>query len=94
MRKVSNFCDYFLILSGNSKPHLKAISEEIEKDLAKENIKPLVSFSKQLDSGWIVLDYISVIVHIFYKPLREFYNLEHIWQDASRVKYKFSKKKS
>lgn len=86
MRRISNICDFFLILSGNSKPHIKAIAEALEEDLEKEKIKPLASVSGQVDSGWIVLDFLSVIVHIFYKPVREFYSLEHLWQDARRLK--------
>jgi len=67
---------------------LKAISEAIEEDLEKEKIKPFFPSQQQLNSGWVVLDYGSVIVHIFYKPLRQFYSLEHLWRTASEVKIK------
>jgi ribosome-associated protein len=86
MRKIVNFCDYFLIVSGSSKPHIKAISEAIEEELDRDRIKTLASVSAQVESGWIVLDYLSVIIHIFYKPMREFYSLEHLWQDARHVR--------
>lgn len=86
MRKVCNFCDYFLILSGSSKPHIKAISDAIEEDLEKDRIKSLAAAATQVESGWMTLDYFSVIVHIFYKPVREFYSLERLWQDARRLK--------
>jgi len=88
MRKACNFCDYFFIASANSSVHLKAISEAIEEDLEKEKIKPFFPSQQQLNSGWVVLDYGSVIVHIFYKPLRQFYSLEHLWRTASEVKIK------
>ena len=86
MRKICNFCDYFVILSGSSKPHIKAISEAIEEDLEKDKIKALASAASQVESGWVTLDYLSVIVHIFYQPMREFYSLERLWQDAPRVR--------
>jgi ribosome-associated protein len=91
MRKACDFCDYFFIASANSSVHLKAIAEAIEEDLEKDKIKPLFSFREQLDSGWIVLDYVDVVVHLFYKPLREFYNLEYLWQDAPKVKLSLKK---
>ena len=94
MRKVCNFCDYFVILTGTSKPHIKAISEAIEEDLEKYKIKTLASATQQVESGWIILDYFNVIVHIFYKPMREFYSLEHLWQDAPRIKIPKFREKS
>lgn len=86
MRRVSNFCDFFVILSGTSTRHIRAISEAIEDQLQKIRIKPLASPRSKEDSGWVLLDFSSVIVHIFSKPMREFYSLERLWQDASRVK--------
>lgn len=86
MRGVSNFCDYFVILSGTSLRQTNAVASAIEEDLEKEKIKPLSKGSSNDESGWIVLDYLSVVIHIFYKPLREFYSLEHIWSDAKRVR--------
>ena len=86
MRKACNFCDYFIVLSGSSKPQIKAISEAIEIDLTKQRIKTLASGAGQAESGWIIVDCLNVIVHIFYAPLREFYALERLWQDAPRVK--------
>ena len=85
MRKVSNFCDYFVILSGMSLRHTKALSEAIAEDLDKENIKPLARPARD-ESPWVLLDFSSVVVHIFYKSTRQFYALERLWQDAPRVK--------
>jgi len=86
MGKVSTFCDYFVILSGTSLRHVNAMAQAIEADLDKDRIKSLYKVAPNDESGWIVLDFISVIVHIFYKPMREFYSLERLWSDAKRLK--------
>lgn len=86
MRKITNFCDYFIILNGTSSRHLHSISEGIEEDLFKDRIKPLNSGQPNGEAGWVLLDFLSVIVHIFSKPMRQFYSLERLWQDAPLVK--------
>jgi ribosome-associated protein len=75
-------------MSGTSSRHIAGVAEAIKENLYKEKIKPLFSgpSSQDPESGWIVLDYVSVVVHIFQKPQREFYSLEHLWQDAKRVR--------
>lgn len=86
MRKVSSFCDYFVILSGSSLRQVNALAATIEEDLSGLKIKSLSQVQPGDESGWAVLDYASVIVHIFYEPLREFYSLERLWSDAKRVR--------
>ena len=86
MRSVSSFCDYFVILSGMSLRQVNAIAQAIEADLAKYRIKSLSQVASDDESGWIVLDYSSVVAHIFYKPMREFYSLERLWSDAKRIR--------
>jgi len=86
MRRVSSFCDYFVILSGTSLRHVNALAQAIEVALDKHRIKSLSKVSPNDESGWVVLDYVSVVVHIFYKPMREFYSLERLWSDAKRVR--------
>ena len=86
MRSVWSFCDYFVILSGTSLRQINAIAQAIEEDLAKYRIKSLSRVAPNDESGWIVLDYSSVVAHIFYKPMREFYSLERLWSDAKRVR--------
>ncbi len=90
MRALSSFCDYFVIVSAGSMRQVNAISDAIQDELAKERIKPLSQVSSSDQSGWIVLDYNSVVAHIFYKPMREFYCLEHLWADAKKVRLKKS----
>jgi len=86
MQKVSNLCDYFVIASGNSIRQTNALAQAIVEDLDKEGIKSLSKVTPQDESGWVVLDFGSVVVHIFYKPMREFYSLERLWSDAKRVR--------
>ncbi len=86
MRRVSGFCDYFVILSGTSHRHVSALAQAIDASLDKDRIKPLSKVSPNDESGWVVLDYVSVVVHVFYKPMREFYSLERLWSDAKRVR--------
>jgi ribosome-associated protein len=62
----------------------EALSEKPDSD--KGGIKSLSKVSPNDESGWIVLDFLSVVVHIFYKPMREFYSLERLWSDAKRVR--------
>ena len=86
LRHVLSFCDYFVILSGTSHRQVNAIAHAILEDLAQDNIKPLSQVSPNDESGWVVLDFSSVVAHLFYKPMREFYSLERLWSDAKRVR--------
>jgi ribosome-associated protein len=86
MRALSSFCDYFVIISAGSMRQVNAISEAIQADLTKDGIKPLAQVSSHDESGWIALDYTCAVAHIFYKPMREFYALEHLWADAKKVR--------
>ncbi|MDD5077536.1 MAG: ribosome silencing factor [Candidatus Omnitrophica bacterium] len=84
--KVAGFCDYFVIASGNSFRHTVAIAQAIREDLENLKIKSLSKVSPNDESGWVALDYLSVIAHVFYKPVREFYSLEGLWSDAKKVR--------
>jgi ribosome-associated protein len=86
MREVSGFCDYFVISSTNSLRQANALAASIQEDLEKDRIKSLSKVLPEDESGWVVLDYVSVVAHIFYKPLREFYSLERLWGDAKKVR--------
>lgn len=81
---ISSVADYFVIISGQSEPHLKAIRNEIEEQLKKERISPR-SIDGFPQSQWVVMDYNDVLVHIFAAAQREFYALERLWGDAPRV---------
>lgn len=81
MKDVVDYCDYFIILSANSPRHVRAITEFIEVELKKKNLHPLGI--EGLEVGhWVLMDYGDVIVHIFLKPVREFFKLESLWSKA------------
>ncbi len=93
MRRVASFCDYFVIASGTSLRQVNAIARSIEEDLGKDRIKSLSKVTPNDESGWIALDFSSVVAHIFYKPMREFYSLERLWSDAKKVRVSVGRKK-
>ena len=85
LREISTFTDFFVICSGSSEPQLKAIAGEIEDRLRKEHgLKP-AAVDGFPTSQWIVLDYGSVVVHIFHEVKRELYGLEDLWGDAPQL---------
>jgi len=86
MRNICSFCDYFVISSGTSLRQVNAVAQAIEEGLEKARIKALSKVSPGDESGWVVLDFVSVVAHVFYKPMREFYSLERLWSDAKRVR--------
>jgi ribosome-associated protein len=86
MRKVVNFCDCFVICSGNSDRHVKTIAESIEEALSRKGLKPLHIEGKQ-EAAWVLLDFGNIVAHVFQKDTREFYNLEHLWQDAPKINW-------
>ncbi len=84
MRKVANFCDYFVVCSGNTDRQVRAISDHIDESLKDLGIK--LSFKEgRRKADWIVMDCGDVITHIFQKDLRKFYNLEYLWQEAKVI---------
>jgi len=85
VRKSSTVTDYLVICSGNSEPHLKAIAEEIARQLREAGLKPR-HHDGYPASRWVVLDLADVIVHIFHPELREHYALEQLWGDAKLVR--------
>jgi ribosome-associated protein len=84
MRDVCSFSDYFVISSGETDRQLKAIGEEIEKVLKGIGVTPKHR-EGTADSGWMLLDFGSVIVHVFSPDRREFYQLEDLWSQAKTV---------
>ncbi len=81
LRGVSIIADYFLICSGESERQLKAIAEEVQEKLDAQGITPR-RVEGTPESGWILLDYSAVIVHIFDVTRRSYYQLEEVWQQA------------
>jgi len=85
MTNLTTLCDYFVICTGKSAPHLKAISERIVECVRDEISQKPVSVNGDTASRWLVLDYGSVIVHILSPETREYYQLENLWGDAPRI---------
>jgi len=86
LRELTSFTDYFIIMNGNSSRQNIAIYQNIEEQLKKENISPLgVEGLERAD--WILIDYGSLVIHIFSKKTREHYALEKLWADAPRLDY-------
>jgi len=86
VKELSSITDYFVIASGNSEPHLRAISDEILNKLRDEHHLRPRAVDGNLQAAWLVLDYFDVIVHVMRNDVREHYDLESLWGDAPRVR--------
>lgn len=94
VKEISSITDYFVLASGSSEPHLRAISEEITNTLKEDyDIEPR-AVDGNLQTGWLVVDFFDVIVHVMRKDVRERYDLESLWGDAPRVKTPRIRKKA
>lgn len=85
VRRVCNFCNYFVICSADSGRQVRAIYEEVIKTCKKNNIK-IQHWEDDELSRWILVDFFDVILHIFISEARKFYDLEHLWNTAKKVK--------
>ena len=77
--------DYFIIANGTSTTHTKTLADEVEYQLSERGLEPMHREGRGNGSNWIVLDYADIIVHIFYKETRDFYQLERLWADGEPV---------
>ena len=84
VRDLTSIADVFMICSGRSNRQVNAIADAIIARLKKHKIKPL-SVEGTGEGHWILLDYGHVIIHVFYEPVREFFDLEGLWADAKRI---------
>jgi ribosome-associated protein len=84
VRGLTSVSDIFIICSGRSNRQVSAIAEYIQVNLKKHAIKPL-SVEGKKEGHWVLLDYGHVIIHVFYEPVRAFYDLEGLWIDAKRI---------
>jgi ribosome-associated protein len=81
LRGISNATDYFLVVSGTSDMHVRAIAEHIIEELKREGVRP--SHVEGLRTGrWVLIDYIDFVIHVFHPAARDFYQLERLWGDA------------
>ena len=75
--------DYFVIATGTSSTQVKALAEEVEYKLSLEGVQPHHIEGEK--TPWVCLDYGSVVIHIFYKDQRDFYQLERLWEDRQKI---------
>ncbi len=84
LREIVSFTDYFIICSADSDTQVKAIADEVDKSLRDNGIKCWHKEGYRA-LNWVLLDYVDVVVHIFKKDMRTFYNIEKLWGDAPVV---------
>lgn len=84
IKDLTIVADYFVIANGTSNTQTKALADEVEFKLKQNGIEPIRSEGYQ-GGSWIVLDYGNIVVHVFYKETREYYNLERLWQDGEQI---------
>lgn len=94
VHELSSVTDFFVIASGTSEPHLRAIVDEITDKLRDEHHLRPRAVDGTLHTAWVVLDYFDVIVHVMRQDVRERYDLETLWGDAPQVKPKKSARKT
>ncbi|MCD7846169.1 MAG: ribosome silencing factor [Oscillospiraceae bacterium] len=82
--ELTVLADYFLICTANSTPHVRTLYDEVDKRLSEAGL-PTVRREGYRNSNWLLLDFGCLIVHIFQKETREFYNLERLWSDAQEI---------
>lgn len=82
--QLTSFADVFIICTGKSNRQVTAIAEYIKSDLKKQDIAP-ISIEGMREGHWILMDYGHILIHVFYKSVREFYDLEGLWADAGRI---------
>ena len=84
IRQISSFADYFVICTANSERQIHAICDAVDDVLSGEGSK-LYRREGNEDSGWVLLDFGQVIVHVFSVPQREYYSIEDLWSEATPV---------
>ncbi len=85
LKGVSDMTDYFLIASGTSDTHVRALGNSVLEDM-KKDVGQMANHSEGLQQGrWVLLDYVDFVVHVFHPTLRNFYQIERLWADAQVV---------
>lgn len=82
--KISSIADYFLVASGNSTRQVQAIVRHVSRRLKEEGFRPY-GIEGEREGHWVLMDYGDVVIHIFYQPVRDFYDLESLWVEAPRI---------
>jgi len=84
MRKVVNFCDYFVICEGSSDRRIRAMANAISEGLDHSGVR-VYHIQGLKEATWVLIDSGDVVIHLFETSTREFYGLEHLWQEAKQV---------
>ena len=82
-KELTVMSDYFIIASGTSNTHVRALADDVDDEMKKLGVE--VDHIEGRATGWILLDYNDVLVHIFQPESRQYYNIERLWNDAARV---------
>ncbi|MBV7440048.1 ribosome silencing factor [Weeksellaceae bacterium TAE3-ERU29] len=86
LKEIDNsVCDYFVVCSGNSNTQVAAIANSVERTVRKEISERPINTEGKDNAKWVLIDYASVVVHVFQKPVREYYNIEGMWGDAKEI---------
>jgi len=81
---LTSVTDYFLVAGGNSSRQVQAISRHLSSRMREEGFRA-IGIEGEQEGQWVLLDYGDVVIHIFYEPVRSFYDLEGFWMEASRI---------
>jgi len=84
LREVSAMSDFFVIATGTSPSHVRALVERVKRGLREQKIRPIHN-EGEATYNWVLLDYFDVVVHIFREPVRRYYNIEKLWGDAPHL---------
>jgi ribosome-associated protein len=81
LRTITTITDYFIICTGDSDTQVKAIADEVDKQMREEGVRSWHTEGYR-SLNWVLIDFVDIVVHVFKKESREFYNLEKLWGDA------------
>ena len=86
VHETSTFCDYFVICSGSSYRMVKALAQNLRKELYKVDLSPRhIEGDRDKEPVWVLLDYGNIVVHVFLDESRAFYDLESLWNEAKKI---------
>ena len=88
MKKIDNSpCDYFIVCDGSSNTQVNAIVSKIKKNVSKLFSEKPLNIEGLENCKWVLIDYIDIVVHVFQKEIRQYYNIEYLWGDAKHTKF-------
>ena len=90
LRGLSSVTDYFIVCSGTSDTHVRAIAEAVREKLAEKGQRPFGHEGAQ-EGTWVLLDYVDWVMHVFHQEKRLFYAIEDLWADAKKVTFRAAK---